>query len=317
MFRSGPLVRRLVPFAALTFLAAVLGFSPATPASAQTTNGAIAGIVSDAQGGVLPGVTLTLRNTDTGLTRSVVTEADGRYRFGALPPGRYEARAELQAFGTVEVTDITITIGSDVLRNITMQLQGVQESVTVTGEAPIVETTRTDVSGVITQEQMQMLPLASRQPMDLALLMPGTNQDAVRARKANSNIGAGAFTNGSALLVDGVWNKEGNTGEPRQDFPQAAIREFKVFISESPHRNEAGRPAARSALPPRAAQTCLAGGYSGVPSAAVSSIPRRVREAAGDPRRTSAGTSWAVRSAARCSGIASTTSRPPSGRRTI
>ena len=64
-----------------------------------------------------------------------------------------------------------------------------------------------------------MLPQATRQPMDLALLMPGTSQDAVRARKANSNIGAGAFTNGSALLVDGVWNKEGNTGEPRQDFP--------------------------------------------------------------------------------------------------
>jgi hypothetical protein len=64
--------------------------------------------------------------------------------------------------------------------------------------------------------------------------MPGTNQDAVRARKANSNIGAGAFTNGSALLVDGVWNKEGFTGEPRQDFPQAAIREFKVFVSQSP-----------------------------------------------------------------------------------
>ena len=79
-----------------------------------------------------------------------------------------------------------------------------------------------------------MLPLATRQPMDLALLMPGTSQDAVRARKANSNIGAGAFTNGSALLVDGVWNKEGNTGEPRQDFPQSAIQEFKVFLSQSP-----------------------------------------------------------------------------------
>src|SRR4029078_5330747 len=81
---------------------------------------------------------------------------------------------------------------------------------------------------------MQMLPLATRQPMDLALLLPGTNQDAGRAREANSNIGAGAFTNGSALLVDGVWNKEGNTGEPRQDFPQAAIQEFKVFVSQSP-----------------------------------------------------------------------------------
>src|SRR5258705_9553828 len=81
---------------------------------------------------------------------------------------------------------------------------------------------------------MQMLPLATRQPMDLALLMPGTSQDAIRARKANSNIGAGAFTNGSALLVDGVWNKEGNTGEPRMDFPQSAIQEFKVFLSQSP-----------------------------------------------------------------------------------
>ena len=90
------------------------------------------------------------------------------------------------------------------------------------------------MSGIVTQDQMQMLPLATRQPMDLALLLPGTNQDAVRARKANSNIGAGAFTNGSALLVDGVWNKEGNTGEPRQDFPQSAIQEFKVFVSQSP-----------------------------------------------------------------------------------
>ena len=81
---------------------------------------------------------------------------------------------------------------------------------------------------------MQLLPLPSRQPMTLALLMPGTNADAVRPRKANANIGAGAFTMGSALLVDGVWNKEGNTGEPRQDFPQAAIREFKVYVSQSP-----------------------------------------------------------------------------------
>jgi hypothetical protein len=70
--------------------------------------------------------------------------------------------------------------------------------------------------------------------MDLVLLLPGTSQDAVRARKANSNVGAGVFTNGSALLVDGVWNKEGNTGEPRQDFPQAAVREFKVYVSQSP-----------------------------------------------------------------------------------
>jgi len=234
MFRAGTSVRRRVQFAALVFLAALLSFGPATLAGAQTTNGAIAGIVSDAQGGVLPGVTLTLRNSDTGLTRTVVTEADGRYRVGGLPPGRYELQVELQGFGAVQVTDIVLQVGTELLRNVTLQLQGLQESVSVTAEAPLIETSKVEVSGVVTQEQMAMLPMATRQPMDLALLMPGTNQDAVRARKANSNIGAGAFTNGSALLVDGVWNKEGNTGEPRQDFPQAAIREFKVFVSQSP-----------------------------------------------------------------------------------
>ena len=222
---------RRVSIAALVFAFAC---GVATTAMAQTTNGVISGIINDAQGGVLPGVTVTGRNVDTGITRTVVTEADGRFRLAALPPGRYELKAELSGFGSVDVPALTLNTGTEVTRNITMQVQGLQESVTVTGEAPIVEVTKSDVSGVITQDQMQNLPLATRQPMDLALLMPGTSQDAIRPRKANSNIGAGAFTNGSALLVDGVWNKEGNTGEPRQDFPQSAIQEFKVFLSQSP-----------------------------------------------------------------------------------
>jgi hypothetical protein len=198
--------------ASIAALLIAFAFGMATPALAQTTNGVIAGIVSDAQGGVLPGVTVTARNVDTGATRNITTEADGRFRLAGLVPGRYELKAELQGFGSVTVPDITVAVDSETTRNVTMQVQGLQESVTVTGEAPIIEVTKTDVSGVITQAQMEMLPQATRQPMDLALLLPGTNQDAVRARKANSNIGAGAFTNGSALLVDGVWNKEGNTG---------------------------------------------------------------------------------------------------------
>ena len=68
------------------------------PARAQTSGGAIAGSLRDPQGGVLPGVTLTVRNSDTGLTRTAVTEVDGRYRVSALPPGRYEVHAELQGF---------------------------------------------------------------------------------------------------------------------------------------------------------------------------------------------------------------------------
>src|SRR5262249_22039432 len=174
----------------------------AAPAIAQTTNGVISGIVADAQGGVLPGVTVTGRNIETGITRTVVTESDGRYRLAAVPPGGDEIPAEVSGFGTADVPEMTLLTGHELQPHITMQGQGPNASVAVTVEAPIVEITKSDVSGVITQDQMQSLPLATRQPMDLALLMPGTSQDAIRARKANSNIGAGAFTNGSALLVD-------------------------------------------------------------------------------------------------------------------
>src|SRR5437762_12620404 len=149
---------RRVSIAALLLAAIAL----AAPAAAQTTNGVISGLVNDAQGGVLPGVTVTGRNIETGITRTVVTEADGRYRLVALPPGRYEIRAELQGFGAANVPEMTLLTGTELTRNITMQVQGLNESVTVTGEAPIVEVTKSEVSGVVTQDQMQNLPLATR-----------------------------------------------------------------------------------------------------------------------------------------------------------
>ena len=98
--------------------------SPAV-AAAQVTSGAISGVITDAQSAVLPGVALTLRNTETGFTRTTVTEADGRYRLAGLPPGRYELKAELSGFAPVEVTDITLTIGLDLGLNIALQLGGV------------------------------------------------------------------------------------------------------------------------------------------------------------------------------------------------
>ena len=147
--------------------ALVLGIGLTAPAWAQTTGGVIAGIVADAHGGVLPGVTLTARNVETGVIRTTVTEADGRYRVAGLVPGRYDLKVELAGFGPVEVKDLTLTIGLAVARDITLQLQGVQESVTVTGVSPVVETAKTDVSGVITQQQIDTLPLANRQPVAL------------------------------------------------------------------------------------------------------------------------------------------------------
>ena len=131
---------RVGRFVVLSLLA--LGMvTSATPAWAQGSGAVIIGTIVDAQGGVLPGVSLTLRNIETGTTRTAVSEGDGKYRVAALPPGRYDLTAELAGFSKAEVKNVTLTIGLELRRDLTMSLQGVQESLTVTGEAPVVETT--------------------------------------------------------------------------------------------------------------------------------------------------------------------------------
>jgi len=216
------------------FLVLILALGFAAMAAAQGERGVITGIVSDAQGGVLPGVAVSVRNVDTGFTMSDVTGGDGQYRFGALPLGRYELKAELVGFTTATVTDLAITINRELLQNITMGLTTLQESVTVTGQAPVVEVTKSEVAAVITQQQIEMLPVANRAAVTLALLLPGTSQDGTRPRRSNAQIGAGTLQFTSNSLADGTMNMSTKAGEPRQDFPQAAIQEFKVFTSQPP-----------------------------------------------------------------------------------
>ncbi len=156
---------RVLPLALLVGLA--------LPASAQVSNAVVTGIVADAQGGILPGVTITVTNAESGVVRTIVTEENGRYRLGGIPPGRYNLRAELPGFATQEVKDITLTIGLEYAKDFTMDIQGVQESITITGESPIVETTRTEVAGVVTQQQIETLPIQDRGTLSLTLLRRG------------------------------------------------------------------------------------------------------------------------------------------------
>jgi hypothetical protein len=219
---------------AWALLALLLTLGLSAPAAAQGERGVIGGTVTDAQGGVLPGVTVTARNINTGFTQSNVTEADGRYRFGALPIGTYEIKAELTGFSTATVTNLTLTINRELQQNITMGLSTLQESVTVTGQAPVVEVTKSEVSTVITQQQIEMLPVANRAAVTLALLLPGTSQDGTRPRRSNAQVGAGTLQFTTTNLADGTMNMSTKAGEPRQDFPQSAIQEFKVFTTQPP-----------------------------------------------------------------------------------
>src|SRR5688572_22455067 len=182
---SGRRALRIATFVVISALAVPMAAAAQGEASAVVT-----GAITDAQGGVLPGVTVTLRNVESGTVRTAVTEADGQYRLAGLQPGRYALRAELSGFAPAEVTNLALTIGLAIQQNLTMALQGIQEALTVTAQAPVVETTQTEVASVVTQEQIEMLPIANRQAGSLALLMPGT-QLPTGARSARTSIGAG------------------------------------------------------------------------------------------------------------------------------
>lgn len=196
--------------------------------SAQSAMGEIGGIVQDEQGGLLPGVSLTLRHEASGVVRSTVAEDDGGYRFGGLPPGVYTLRAELAGFSIQEVTGIEITIGLSLRRDFTLRVESLREAITVHAQAPVVDTTKAEVSGVVTQRQIETLPINSRQYLSLALLMPGTSLDSTRAFFPTVNVGGSMTFNSTANVVDGVINNFAEDGEPRQNLPQDAVEEFKV-----------------------------------------------------------------------------------------
>ncbi len=221
-------MRKMLGVSVMLAIMLALGASSASAQNAQIT-----GTVRDQSGGVMPGVTLTARNVETGLLRTTVSDDQGDYRLPALPPGRYSVTAEIQGFNTETRPDIQLVIDQTAIIAFTLKPAAVAETVTVTGESPIVDTTRSDVSTSVSTQQIQDLPVASRRWIDLAMLTPGTSQDSIRGQfyRGNVNIGAGTREYSNMSYVDGVNNTWAEMGEPRQNFGMDSIQEFKVSTS--------------------------------------------------------------------------------------
>ena len=209
-------------------IAAVL----AAIAFAQSGDAEITGIVKDPTGTPIAHAALTLTNLDSGVARSVVSDSDGRYRFFAIPPGRYGVKAEAVGFKTESITGMVLNIGTHLDRDIGLTVGSVQEAITVTGDVPPVDTTKGDVSGVVTNQQIDTLPVNTRQYLNLALLMPGTTQAASRTFYNNVQIGGGDRFYANGFTVDGVTNTWAEQGEPRQNFPEGSVQEFKVNTNQ-------------------------------------------------------------------------------------
>jgi hypothetical protein len=203
----------------------------ASQSFAQTSDADVTGVVKDPSGAPVTGAKVTATNQDTGVARTIDSNNEGRFRFAVLP-GRYSITVEAAGFKKETVTDLVLTVGMHLNQDVSLTVGNVQEAVTVTGEVPPVDTTKGDVSGVVTQQQIDALPVNTRQTLNLALLMPGTSQDASRVFYNNVEIGSGGRFYANGFQVDGVTNTWAEQGEPRENFPEGAIQEFRVNTNQ-------------------------------------------------------------------------------------
>ena len=198
-------------------------------AFAQTTGATLQGTVADDQGGVLPGANITIRNTDTGWTRDVVSDERGWYRVAALPPGPYEVKVAMSGFVEYLRTGLVLNIGQEATVNHALKLATVSESITVTGQSPLVETTSNTLSKTITRTELDTLPLSGRNFSNLAAMSPGV---AMVGNSNNNVLAAGQTNRSNSFLIDGTSNDDTTVATSRGGFSLEAVREFAVMANQ-------------------------------------------------------------------------------------
>ena len=207
-----------------------------TPVHAQTraTAADLVGLVTDATNAVLPGAVVTATNTETNQSRSVTSQGDGRFSILALPPGTYQVTVELSGF-TREVREgVTLALGAQVDLPFSMRLAGTAETITVSGEAPLVDSQRTAVATVVSRQQIESLPIDGRNFMSFAVITPGVSTDRTPQQGASATSGltfAGQRARSNNITVDGLNNNDSVVGSVRATFSQEAVREFQVLTN--------------------------------------------------------------------------------------
>ncbi len=222
-------MRHLMHRLAITLLALTV----AVPALAQSQaiNGSIEGTVRDNSGGILPGVTVTMTNTDTGSTRVVVTNESGLYRALLLPLGTYTVSAELSGFKKYERAGILLSAGQAAVIDVVLGVGDVTEVVSVTADAPLVDVGRIDQGRTLNEREIKELPLTSRNPYNFALLQPGV------VGFETQEFGVPRLTANGALLrvnyqIDGNDNTQKDRAGLRQmPMSEVMIREVKVITT--------------------------------------------------------------------------------------
>jgi hypothetical protein len=219
--------RRLYAFA----LTALLIAAPLARAQSTAINGTIEGVVADSTGAVLPGVSITIANIDTGTQRSLTTGSDGLYRAPLLPLGTYRVRAELNGFKASERTGVKLSAGQTAVLNFTMEVGGVSEVVSVSGEAPVAQPGKIELGRTIGEAELKNLPLVSRNPYNFAFLqanVTGYENNEFGVPRINAN-GTQMHTN---YQIDGNTNTQKDRAGLRMlPISEVVVKEVKVTTS--------------------------------------------------------------------------------------
>ncbi len=199
--------------------------------AAQTAGtGTISGTMSDPSGASIAGATVDVTSTDTGIVRNVTTDENGLYYAPFLQPGHYMVTSTKEGFARVERKDLLLQVGDKISVDLTLPLKTTAETITVTGEAPLIEPDRTDLSQTVSQTLAGSLPLNGRRWENFVLLTPGVTTDGSHGLVSYHGI-SGLFNNSA---VDGTSNQQAFFSEDRgrttvgYTYSLDAIQEFQV-----------------------------------------------------------------------------------------
>src|SRR5260370_21919285 len=203
----------------------------AAPGSAQVTTGSITGMVTRREGGVGRGGTVTVTNKGTGASRTATTNDSGDYVLAELPPGKYDVTVEAQGFSKTLLPDFELNVGAKVTQNFELKPGEVSATVQVSADTALLETTKSEIGGVVTPIEVQNLPLLNRTFANLAIIIPEARPTG-NFDPTKTHVGNIAFSGGDGrqidVSVDGGDDKDNVVGSLLQNFAYESIQEFQV-----------------------------------------------------------------------------------------
>jgi hypothetical protein len=216
-------------------------FGTGRAALAQTAGATLVGQVLDQSGAAAPGAVVTVIDPATGLTRVATVGNDGSYRFAALPVGRYDVRVELPGFKTIEQKGVVLNVATTRTLDLSLEVAATQEAMTVIGELPVVSSDPS-IGAVVSQDELENLPLNGRQFANLGVLAPGTslayNSDPTKPGQLTIALNGGIGRNVN-YLIDGGDNTDDTIGGALQNFSVEGVQEFKIQTQQ--YKAEYGR----------------------------------------------------------------------------